>query len=218
MPSGGTAGSGPFHSQSMESLYAQYPGLVILTPASVEDAYWMFLDAVALDDPVIFCEHKMLYSGDSCEVPAEAYTIPFGEAAVRRRGKQVTIVALARMVHVANQAAERLAREGISCEIIDPRTTSPLDEDSILESVEKTGRLVVVDEDNPRCGMASEIASIAVGKAFESLKAPVQKVTPPHTPTPSTPELEKDYIPDAARVEAAVRRVLAAGVPIAKAG
>ncbi|MFO1376898.1 MAG: alpha-ketoacid dehydrogenase subunit beta [Steroidobacteraceae bacterium] len=211
-------GTGPQHSQSLYGMLTSIPGIKVVIPSNPYDAKGLLIEAIRDDDPVIFCEHKMLYSGDSCEVPAEAYTIPFGEAAVRRRGKQVTIVALARMVHVANQAAERLAREGISCEIIDPRTTSPLDEDSILESVEKTGRLVVVDEDNPRCGMASEIASLAVGKAFDCLKAPVQKVTPPHTPTPSTPELEKEYIPDAARVEAAVRRVLAAGVPIAKAG
>jgi acetoin:2,6-dichlorophenolindophenol oxidoreductase subunit beta len=141
------------------------------------------------------------------EVPDEAYTIPFGEANVVRDGDDVTIVALARMVHYAAEAAEKLAAEGIDCEIIDPRTTSPLDEDTILESVERTGRLIVVDEATPRCGMATDIAALVADKAFGSLKAPVRRVTAPHTPVPFAPSLEKLYIPDPERIAAAVRAV-----------
>lgn len=211
-------GSGPQHSQSLVGILTSIPGIKVVVPSNPFDAKGLLIEAIRDDDPVIFCEHKMLYGGESCEVPSEAYTIPFGEANVTRRGRQVTLVAMSRMVSLANQTADRLAREGISCEVIDPRTTSPLDEDSILESVEKTGRLVIVDEDNPRCGMASEIASVVANQAFESLKAPIQKVTPPHTPAPSTPELEKEYLPSVEKIEAAVRRVLGAGVPLSKAG
>jgi pyruvate dehydrogenase E1 component beta subunit len=169
---------------------------------------------------VIFCEHKMLY-GESCEVPAEAYTIPFGEASITRTGSDVTLVAFSRMVLLANQVADKLAREGISCEVIDPRTTSPLDQDSIIESVEKTGRLVVVDEATPMCGMASEIASMIACEAFDCLEAPIVKVTAPHTPVPATPELEQDYIPSVDKIERAVRKVMGTkgGVArVAKAG
>ena len=128
-------------------------------------------------------------------MPDEPYTIPFGEANIVRDGDDVTIVALSRMVHYASEAAEALATEGIECELIDPRTTSPLDEDTILESVERTGRLVVVDEATPRCNMATDIAALAVEKAFAALKAPVRRVTAPHTPVPFAPSLEKLYIP-----------------------
>jgi len=124
-----------------------------------------------------------------------------------RDGDDVTIVALARMVHYASEAADKLAAEGIECEIIDPRTTSPLDEDTILDSVEHTGRLVVVDEATPRCGMATDIAALVADKAFAALKAPVRRVTAPHTPVPFAPSLEKLYIPDPDRIVAAVREV-----------
>ena len=142
------------------------------------------------------------------EVPDEPYTIPFGEANIVRDGDDVTVVALARMVHYANEAIEKLAGEdGIDCELIDPRTTSPLDEDTILESVERTGRLVVVDEATPRCGMAAYIAALVADKAFASLKAPVKRVTAPHTPVPFAPSLEKLYIPSPERIADAVREV-----------
>ena len=141
------------------------------------------------------------------EVPDEAYTIPFGEANVVRDGDDVTVVALARMVHYTMEAAETLAAEGIECEVIDPRTTSPLDEDTILDSVERTGRLVVVDEATPRCSMATDIAALVADRAFAALKAPVRRVTAPHTPVPFAPSLEKLYIPDLDRIAAAVREV-----------
>jgi len=149
----------------------------------------------------------MMYA-DEGEVPDEPYAIPFGQANFTRKGDQVTIVAFSRMVNLANQVADKMAKNGISVEVIDPRTTSPLDEDSILDSVEKTGRLVVVDEANPYCGMASEIASLVVCEGFDYLKAPVVKVTPPHTPVPATPSLEQLYIPSTTRIETAVNTVL----------
>ena len=143
-------------------------------------------------------------------MPDEAYTIPFGEANLTREGGDVTIVTLGRMVSFANEVADKLAGEGIGCTVVDLRTTSPLDEDTILESVEETGRLVVVDEASPRCGMAADISALVAQNAFKALKAPIRMVTPPHTPVPFAPELEDAYIPNPAKIEAAVRDVMGA--------
>lgn len=209
-------GAGPQHSQSLYPLLTAIPGIKVAIPSNAYDAKGMLIQAIRDDDPVLFCEHKMLY-GESMDVPAEAYTVPFGEANITRRGNHVTIVAFSRMVLLANQVADKLAREGISCEVIDPRTTSPLDSDSIIESVEKTGRLVVVDEANPYCGMASEVASIVASEAFECLQTGIVKVTPPHTPIPATPELEQDYIPSPDKIERAVRKALVGAKGIAQA-
>jgi len=140
-------------------------------------------------------------------VPEESYTVPFGEANVLREGDDVTIVAFGRMVLQAQQAAAALQKKGIHCEVIDPRTTSPLDEDTILESVEKTGRLVVVDESHPRCSMASDIAGIVAQKAFGALKAPIEQVTGLHVPVPFSDALEDLYVPGPAAIEAAAVRV-----------
>src|SRR5207253_9862785 len=148
----------------------------------------------------------LLY-GLRSEVPHEPCTIPFGEANIVRDGDDVTVVALSRMVHYTNEAADMLATEGIECELIDPRTTSPLDKDTILESVERTGRLVIVDEATPRCGMAADIAALIADKAFAALKAPVKRVTAPHTPVPFAPSLEKLYIPSPERIADAIRSV-----------
>jgi pyruvate/2-oxoglutarate/acetoin dehydrogenase E1 component len=200
-------GAGPQHSQSLYAMFTAIPGLKCVLPSNPYDAKGLLAQAIRDDDPVVVFEHKMMYT-DKCEVPDEPYVIPFGQANFTRRGDQATIVAFSRMVNVANQVADKLAKEGISVEVIDPRTTSPLDEDSILDSVEKTGRLVVVDESNPYCGMASEIAGLAACEAFDYLHAPVVKVTAPHTPVPATPGLEQAYIPSAAKIETAVRTVL----------
>jgi pyruvate dehydrogenase E1 component beta subunit len=194
------------HSQSLYHLFTAIPGLKVAVPSNAYDAKGLLIQAIRDDDPVVFCEHKLMYDLKA-DVPDEAYTIPFGEAAIVREGGDVTIVALARMVHYAAQAAETLAPEGIDCEIIDPRTTSPLDEDTILESVARTGRLVVVDEATPRCNMATDIAALVADRAFGALKAPVRRVTAPHTPVPFAPSLEKLYIPDPDRIAAAVRSV-----------
>lgn len=204
-------GAGPQHSASLHGMLASIAGIKVVTPSNAYDAKGLLATAIRDDDPVIFCEHKFLY-GESCEVPDGEYLIPFGEANVTREGNQVTIVAFSRMVLLANKVADKLAKEGISVEVIDPRTASPLDKDSILESVEKTGRLVVIDEGGPYCGMASEIASLAACEAFESLKAPVQKITPPHTPVPASAELEQEWIPSLAKIEQAVRKTLNANL------
>jgi pyruvate/2-oxoglutarate/acetoin dehydrogenase E1 component len=194
------------HSQCLYPVFTHIPGLKVVIPSSPYEAKGLLIQAIRDDDPVIFCEHKALYAMEG-EVPEESYTIPFGEANIVREGKDVTIVAFARMVDFAQKAAAALAKDGISCEIIDPRSTSPLDEDTILESVENTGRLVIVDEASPRCGMAADIAAMVAQKGFSSLTAPIEMITPPHTPVPFSGVLEDLYIPSPARIEAVVRKV-----------
>lgn len=199
------------HSQSLLSVFTHIPGLKVVAPSNPYDAKGLLIQAIRDDDPVIFAEHKMLYdvSGD---VPEESYAIPFGEANIVREGSNghadVTIVAIGRMVNTALEAADELASSGIQVEIIDPRTTSPLDTDTILESVENTGRLVVVDESNPRCSLATDIAALAAQEVFGSLRAPIQQVTGPHTPVPFADSLEDLFIPDTTRVAAAVKTVV----------
>src|SRR5215468_12050119 len=145
LPSGGTSGSGPFHSQSLEAIYAHYPGLIVMTPATVEDAYSMLLEAVAIDDPVIFCEHKYLYYHLKAEqLPKEA--MPVGKARIVRPGRDMTIVAYSAMVHEAQAAAEELATEGTEIEVVDLRSVKPLDTDTVMASVARTGRLLCVGE------------------------------------------------------------------------
>jgi pyruvate dehydrogenase E1 component beta subunit len=195
------------HSQMLTSLWTHIPGLKVVCPSSPYDAKGLLIQAIRDNDPVIFCEHKLLYSMQG-EVPEELYTIPFGEANFLREGKDVTLVSYGRTVNLAMDAARSLAARGIDCEVIDLRTTSPLDEDSILESVEKTGRLVVIDEANPRCSMATDISALVAQKAFSALQAPIEMVTAPHTPVPFSDALEDLYIPDAAKIEAAVLKLI----------
>ena len=195
------------HSQCLYPVFTHIPGLKCVIPSTPYDAKGLLIQAIRDDDPVVVFEHKVLYTIEG-EVPEESYTIPFGEANYVREGDDVTIVALGRMVHMATEAAEMLMKEGIDCEVIDPRTTSPLDEDTILESVEKTRRMVVVDEASPRCNMATDISAMVAQKGFDSLRAPIKMVTPPHTPVPFSPVLEDMYVPDATKVAAAVRDVM----------
>ncbi|HXP76689.1 MAG TPA: alpha-ketoacid dehydrogenase subunit beta [Stellaceae bacterium] len=202
---GAGRGAAAQHSQSLYQLFTAVPGLKVVVPSNAYDAKGLLIQAIRDDDPVIFCEHKLIYDLKS-EVPDEAYRIAFGEANIVRDGDDVTVIALARMVQFAEAAATTLASEGIECEIIDPRTTSPLDVDTIIESVERTGRLVIVDESTPRCGVAADISAIVVEQAFGALKAPIRRVTAPHTPVPFSPNLEKLYIPDAGRIADAVRQ------------
>lgn len=194
------------HSQCLYPMLTHLPGLKIAIPASPYDAKGLLIQAIRDDDPVIFLEHKGMYTMEG-EVPEEPYVIPFGEANIVREGSDVTIVAFGRMVVLATEVADKLAKEGIKCDVIDPRTTSPLDDETILESIENTGRLVVVDESNPRCSMASDIAELASTRAFDDLKAPIKTVTAPHTPVPFASNLEDAYIPNAEKIEAAVREV-----------
>ncbi|WIY04056.1 alpha-ketoacid dehydrogenase subunit beta [Amycolatopsis mongoliensis] len=195
------------HSQCLYPIFTHIPGLKVVVPSSPYEAKGLLIQAIRDDDPVIFCEHKALYD-TSGDVPEDSYTIPFGEANVVRDGGDVTIVAIGRMVAIAEEAAKELAGNGIEAEIIDPRTTSPLDTDTILESVENTGRLVVVDEASPRCNLATDISALVARKAFGSLCAPIEMVTPPHTPVPFSDALEDLYIPDAQKVLNAAKAVV----------
>ena len=195
------------HSQCLYPLFTHIPGLKCVVPSSPYEAKGLLIQSIRDDDPVIFFEHKMMYD-DAEEVPDEPYTIPFGEANLTREGEDVTIVAIGRMVKLANEAADALRKQGVSATVIDPRTTSPMDFDTILESVEETGRLVVVDEAHPRCGMAADIAALVAQDAFKALKAPIRMVTPPHTPVPFSPSLEDAYVPTPARIVEAVRETM----------
>ena len=158
------------HSQCLYPLFTHIPGLKVVIPSSPYEAKGLLIQAIRDDDPVIFFENKMMYDLEE-EVPDEPYIIPFGEANLTREGDDVTIVAIGRMVQIANQAADRLAKQGISCTVLDPRTTSPLDVDTILECVEETGRLVIVDEASPRCNMATDISALVAQEAFDALRA-----------------------------------------------
>jgi pyruvate dehydrogenase E1 component beta subunit len=198
------------HSQCLYPIFTHIPGLKVVVPSNPYDAKGLLIASIRDDDPVIYFENKVLYSVEG-EVPEAPYTIPLGEAEYVREGEDVTIVAIGRMVSMAEQAAEALADEGIECEIVDLRTTSPLDEETIYESVENTGRLVVVDEANPRCSLAADIVARVAENCFEDLKAAPKMVTAPHTPPPFSPTLEDLYVPDPERVAAAVREVAGAG-------
>jgi pyruvate/2-oxoglutarate/acetoin dehydrogenase E1 component len=194
------------HSQCLYNVFTHIPGLKCVVPSSAYEAKGLLIQAIRDDDPVMFFEHKMLYDVEE-DVPEDSYALPFGEANILRDGDHATIVALGRMVGQSMAAAQALAKEGIECEVIDPRTTSPFDEDTILESVERTGRLVVVDESNPRCSMATDIAALAAERAFRALKEPVRLVTAPHTPVPFSPALEDLYLPNADKIAKAVRSI-----------
>ena len=195
------------HSQSLYPVFTHVPGIKCVLPSTPYDAKGLLIQAIRDDDPVIFMENKVLYSMKG-EVPEESYAIPFGKANIVRNGKDVTIVAFGQMVHMATAAATALAKNGIECEVIDPRTTSPLDKDAILTSVKKTGKLVVVDEASPRCNLATDISAMVAQEAFDALTAPIMMVSPPHTPVPFADSLEDLYLPNAAKVEAAVWSVV----------
>jgi pyruvate dehydrogenase E1 component beta subunit len=195
------------HSQSLHSIFVHVPGLKVVMPSTPYDAKGLLISSIKDDDPVIFIEHKGLY-GIKGPVPKDEYEVPLGVADVKRKGKDVTIVATAAMVHKSLRVAEKLAKEGIDIEVVDPRSLKPLDLDTILGSIKKTGRLVVVDEGYPRCGFATDIAAIAASMAFRDLKAPVKLVTPPDTPVPFSPALEPEWIPSENDIEKAVRKTV----------
>ncbi len=196
------------HSQAMYSVLTAVPGLKVVTPTNAADAKGLLTTAIRDDDPVMFFEHKALYT-KKCEVPEGEHLVPFGQARLLRQGDDATVVAIGRMTYFAEKALDKLAADGIGCDLIDPRTLSPLDEDTILDSVEQTGRLIVVDESPPRCSLASDIGGIVASKAFSALEAPVEIVTAPHTPVPFARELERAFVPGPDKIEAAVRRAVA---------
>ena len=192
------------HSQALYPMLTHIPGLKVVVPSGAYEAKGLLIQAIRDDDPVIFLEHKMMYD-DAEDVPDEPYAIPFGEANITREGRDITVVAIGRMVRLANQVADTLQREGIACTVIDLRTTSPLDTDTILDSVAETGHLVIVDEASPRCNLATDISALVAQEAFGALKAPIRMVAPPHTPVPFAPNLEDLYLPSTAKIEAAIR-------------
>jgi pyruvate dehydrogenase E1 component beta subunit/2-oxoisovalerate dehydrogenase E1 component beta subunit len=207
LPSGGTSGSGPFHSQCMEALYSHYPGLVVMTPATVEDAYSMLLEAVALDDPVIFCEHKLLYYHLKAEaLPTEA--LPTGKARLAREGRDMTIVTYSAMVHEALAVAEELAGEGSEIEVVDLRSVKPLDTDTVMASVARTGRLLCVGEAWPWGGVTAEVIARVVSEGFALLDAPPQRLNAKDTPVPYHPSLWAAHRPTARSIAAATRNLL----------
>jgi acetoin:2,6-dichlorophenolindophenol oxidoreductase subunit beta len=207
LPSGGTAGSGPFHSQSMESIYAHYPGLVVLTPATVEDAYWMLLDAVEINDPVIFCEHKFLYYHLKAESLGER-SLPIGKARIARPGRHATVVTYSAMLHEALRAADELQMDGYQIEVVDLRSVKPLDTDTVLASVARTGRLLAVGESFPWGGVTAEVVSRVATEAFHLLDAPPMRLNAKDTPIPYHPNLWKSHRPTVTTICDAIRRLL----------
>lgn len=197
------------HSQMLTPVFTHIPGLKVVCPSNAYDTKGLLTQAIRDNDPVIFLEHKNLY-GSETDVPEESYAIPFGEANISREGKDVTIVTYGLMVHRSLEAAETLKKEGIDVEIVDLRTLSPIDMDTVLESVEETGRLVCVDEANPRCSIAADVSAQVAKDAFKSLKAPIGMVTAPHSPVPFTPSLEDIYIPSAEKIADSVRKTMGA--------
>lgn len=204
---GASGSSAAQHSQCLYSIFMHMPGLKCVIPSTPYDAKGLLKMAIRDDDPVMFFEHKLLYQIKGM-VPEEEYLIPFGKADIKQEGDDVTVVATAFMVHKALKVAEELKKDGISIEVIDPRTIVPLDKDSIIRSVKKTGRLVVVDEDYERCGFASEIMAIVSSEAFDYLDAPLKRVSTPNVPIPYSPILEKEIIPNERSIIKAIKSVL----------
>lgn len=192
------------HSECLYSIFAHIPGIKSIVPSTPYDAKGLLSSAIRDNDPVMFFEHKLLYDMEG-EVPEDNYTIPLGVADIKREGKDATIVTLGRMVHLALEAAEKLANDGVDVEVVDLRSISPMDSDAILESVKKTHRLLVVDEDYPRCSVATDVIALVADQVFDYLDAPCKMITAPHTPVPFSPALEDVYIPNADTIVATVK-------------
>ncbi|UOO82049.1 alpha-ketoacid dehydrogenase subunit beta [Uruburuella testudinis] len=195
------------HSQMLTPMFTHIPGLKVVCPSTPADAKGLLAQAVRDNDPVIFCEHKALYSMKG-EVPEGEYVIEFGKANIVREGKDATIVTYGMMVHRSLEAAKLLEKEGVDVEVIDLRTLSPLDIDTVFRSVEKTGRLVVVDEASPRCNIATDISAQVCQALFGTLKSGIRMVSPPHTPVPFSAPLEKAYLPTGKGIAETVRQTL----------
>lgn len=204
---GAGIGAAAQHSQSLEALFMHLPGLKVVMPSTPYDAKGLLIEAIRDDNPVVFLEHKMLYAMEG-DVPEGDYTIPFGKADVKRDGDDVTIVATANMVHTALGAAEKLAADGISLEVVDPRTLYPLDGETIIESVKKTNRLVILHEEVKFAGSGAEIAAHVAEHAFDYLDAPILRVAAPYCPIPFSPPLEQAYIPSEQQLIDAVKKVM----------
>ena len=204
---GAGRGGAAHHAQATHAAYMHFPGIKIVTAATPYDAKGLLFTAIEDENPVLFVEDKMMYNMKG-EVPEGYYTVPFGQAAVRHEGKDVTIVATLRMVHKALTVAKEMEEEGIGIEVIDPRTLCPLDKETIINSFKKTGKLIIVDEGNKIGNFGSEVASIIAEEAVGYIQAPIIKVTAPHVPVPYSPVLEKFYIPNEEGIKKAVHKVL----------
>ena len=204
-PAGAGVHGGPFHSQSPESYFMNVPGLKIVVPATPTDAKGLMIAAIRDPDPVIFLEHKFLYRRLKEDVPEGDYTTPIGEARLARAGKDLSIITYGAMVHASAEAAEIVAAEGISVEILDLRTLLPMDRPRILETVKKTGRALIVHEATRTGGPGGEIAALIAEYAFEHLDAPIVRVAPPDTPVPYSPPLEEYFLPNAPKIADAIR-------------
>jgi 2-oxoisovalerate dehydrogenase E1 component beta subunit len=204
-PAGGGVHGGPFHSANPEMYFVHTPGLKVVCPATAYDAKGLLKTAIRDNNPVLFFEHKLLYRSIKEELPQQEYTVPFGRAAIRRSGRDLTVVTYGAMVHVSLDAAERLSTEGIEAEVIDLRTLLPLDSATIFESVRRTNRLLVVHEDTRTGGIAGEIAALVTESIFEDLDAPIRRVTSLDTPVPFASPLEQYFLPNTDRVVAAAR-------------
>lgn len=199
--------AGAEHAQTLYPIFTSIPGLKVVVPSNAYDAKGLMIQAIRDNDPVVFLEHKRLYMSE-CEVPEEMYAIPFGKADVKREGKDVTIIAIQKMVEFSLEAAKELEKEGIDVEVIDPRTLSPLDLDTFIKSAEKTGRVIIVDESYPRCGIAADIAAQIGERMFGRLKAPIGRVIPPHAHIPYVGHLEDEWVPNVGRIVAAVKDII----------
>jgi 2-oxoisovalerate dehydrogenase E1 component beta subunit len=206
-PSGGGVHAGPFHSANPEMYFVHTPGLKVVCPATAYDAKGLLKSAIRDNNPVLFFEHKFLYRRIKEDLPPDDYAVPLGKAAVRREGRDLTIVSYAAMLHASLEAAAALAGEGIEAEVIDLRTLLPLDRETILASVRKTNKLLVVHEDTRTGGIAGEIAAIVCAEAFDDLDGPIVRVTAPDAPVPSAPALEEGFLPNAASIADAARHL-----------
>ncbi len=208
LPSGGTKGSGPFHSQSMEGLYSHYPGVIVMTPATVEDAYTMLIDAVRIDDPVVYCEHKYLYYHLKADkLPTEG--LPTGKARIVRPGRDLTIVTYSAMVHESLAVANELHRDGFEIEVVDLRTVKPLDTTTVLASVARTGRLLCVGEAFPWGGVTAEVIARVAAEGLHLLDAAPARINAKDTPIPYHPNLWIEHRPNQKTIAAKARAVLA---------
>jgi 2-oxoisovalerate dehydrogenase E1 component beta subunit len=197
-PNGGGVGGGPYHSENVEAWFHHHAGLKIVCPATATDAYGLLRSAIRDPNPVVFCEHKFLYRRVKEEVEtgaANGQLVPIGKAAVRREGTDLSIITYASTVQLALAAAETMAGEGVSVEVVDLRTLVPFDRDTVLDSVRKTGKALIVHEDNLTGGFGGEVAAIIAQDAFEHLDAPVRRVAALDTPIPFAPPLEREYLP-----------------------
>jgi 2-oxoisovalerate dehydrogenase E1 component beta subunit len=209
LPSGGGFSGGPFHSQNPESNFAHVPGLKVVCPATPEDAKGLLVTAIEDPNPVLFFEHKHLYRRIKGEVPDDRYAVPFGKARIHRAGDDVTVITWGAMVWTAAEAAERLAADGVSVEVIDLRTLIPWDRETVLESVRRTSRALVLHEDTRTGGFGAEILATVAEEAFEDLDAPLRRIGAPDTPVPFSPPLERAFIPQVDDVVAGLRELAA---------